>query len=219
MPAPGAAFLFDLDGTLCDSGPGIVLSIRHAMAALGRPLQAGRELNWCVGPPLSESFAKLLETTDKDLVQAALDQYRRRYGSQGVYENELYPGIVDALIALGPFAPLYVVTSKPTVFAAEIVRHFGIKGLFQGVFGSGLDGSLGDKGELIAEVLKSRGLDAGACAMVGDREHDMAGAAANGVRAVGVLWGYGSEAALRFAGAQAFVRRPLDLPATLVSPH
>ncbi|HTB21281.1 MAG TPA: HAD hydrolase-like protein [bacterium] len=213
--ARGPAFLFDLDGTICDSKPGIIRSIRYAMERLERPLPAAEDLDWCVGPPLQDSLAKLLGSRTE--VQAALGHYRERYQDLGIYENELYPGLKRALEALASRAPVFVATSKPSVFAREIVRHFGLQALLQGVYGSGLDGSHSDKAELIALLLDAEGLDAVSVTMVGDREHDMVGAVRNGVQGLGVLWGYGTKAALLAAGAFATVKEPSEMPPLLLA--
>lgn len=214
MAGAGPAFLFDLDGTISDAKPGIVRSLRHALERVGHPLAASVDLDWCVGPPMRQSLATLLGS-DSALVETALGHYRERYRGEGLYENALYPGMAQALQALAPKARLFVATSKISPFADEIIRHFGLQGLFQRVYGSEPDGSLDDKADLIGFILKTEGLDAGACVMIGDREHDMRGAVRNGIPGLGVLWGYGSEAVLVAAGAKATVKAPSDLPEAL----
>jgi phosphoglycolate phosphatase len=144
-------------------------------------------------------------------VERAVELYRERYRSSGIYESSLYPGIADALAGLGGGCGLVLVTSKPRPFAVELLRHFGLAPRFQGVYASGLDGSLGDKGDLVAAALAGEGLGAAQALMVGDREHDMAGARRNGVAGLGALWGYGAKEALLAAGAAGTVPRPADL--------
>ena len=141
-------------------------------------------------------------------------QWRRQGGPDRCKlerENTVYPGIPEALRELGGRTDLYVATSKPAVFARRILEHFNLARLFKGIHGSELDGARSDKGELIAHVLRAEGLDPAATLMVGDRKHDLLGAAQCGVRGVGALWGYGGRAELEAAGAW----RLLDAPAEL----
>jgi phosphoglycolate phosphatase len=128
-----------------------------------------------------------------------------------MFENSVYPGIIPLLSALAVHADLWVATSKPRVFAAKIVQHFGLAPHFKGVYGSELDGRNSDKGELIAHLLREQALEPGATAMVGDREHDIIGAKKNGLRSFGVLWGYGSQAELAAAGPDQMADDPDQL--------
>jgi phosphoglycolate phosphatase len=208
----GAVFL-DLDGTLTDPKPGITGCIRYALAKLGRTPPASDDLVWCIGPPLPGSLGRLLETDDQALIARALALYRERFGTVGLYENAVYPGIPDMLATLraAGFA-LYVMTSKPHVYARPIVEHFGIAHLFAGVYGSELDLTRVDKGELIAHALAEERLPPSQVVMVGDREHDMDGARRCGVRAIGVTYGYGAEADLRAHGATLIAHEPAAIP-------
>jgi phosphoglycolate phosphatase len=205
---------FDLDGTLTDPKPGITECIRHALRGLGRTAPAMDELLWCIGPPLAKTFATLLDTTDPELVTRALALYRERFGTVGLYENALYPGIPDAVAAVrdAGFAT-YVMTSKPHVYATRIVEHFGLTPLFDHVYGSELDGTRVEKGDLIAYALAHERLDPARVVMIGDREHDAIGARRNGVRVIGVTYGYGSEAELRREGAALIAESPASIPA------
>ncbi len=216
------AVLFDLDGTLTDPKPGITECIRYALTKLGRAAPAADEITWCIGPPLAQSFATLLATDEPELVARGVALYRERFGTVGLFENALYPGIADAVAAVraAGFAT-YVATSKPHVYARRIVEHFALAALFDGVYGSELDGTRVDKGELIAHALAEERLDAARVVMIGDREHDAIGARDNGVRVIGVSYGYGSEAELRAHGADAIARAPSEIPglvARLFSP-
>jgi phosphoglycolate phosphatase len=204
--------LFDLDGTLTDPFVGITTCIRFALTALGRPAPPADELRWCIGPPLKQSLATLLGAGHAHLADEALAKYRERFGSVGLFENTLYPavpGVLEALKADGHL--LRVATSKPRIYATRIVEHFGLLPFFESVEGSELDGRHVDKGPLIAHILETHGLAPGDVLMIGDREHDVAGARANGVAAIGVLWGYGSRAELEGAGAIACAATPDDL--------
>jgi phosphoglycolate phosphatase len=211
------AVFLDLDGTLTDPKPGITGCIQHALAKLGRTPPPADDLAWCIGPPLPGSLARLLETDDEALVARALALYRERYGTVGLYENAIYPGIPEALAVLraAGFA-LYVMTSKPHVYARPIVEHFAIAHLFEGVYGSELDLTRVDKGELIAHALAEERLAPAQVVMVGDREHDMIGAVRCGVRAIGVTYGYGTEADLRAHGAALIADEPRAIPGLVI---
>ncbi len=204
--------LFDLDGTLTDPYQGITRCISHALLALNRPPPPQENLKWCIGPPLKNSFTKLLASEDEKLAEEALSIYRERFGSVGLFENELYEGIPDALRALQEKGHLlYVATSKPTVYAKQIIEHFSLQRYFRTIHGSDLDGTRSDKTELISHILLREGITSSETLMVGDREHDMIGAKTNGVCGVGVLWGYGSRDELEASGAHACIRHPSEL--------
>ena len=201
--------LLDLDGTLSDNFEGIARSIRHALARLGAPDPGDAVLRGCVGPPLRESFSRLIDNACASTVEQAIDAYRERYAVLGWRENAAYPGVHDALDALASArVRLFVCTSKPEVFATRIVAHLGFHGV-ERVYGADLAGGLDDKSKLLAHAIASERLDPTRCIMVGDRHHDVLAAQANGVRAVGVLWGYGSREEL--GGAQRLLDAPADL--------
>jgi phosphoglycolate phosphatase len=186
--------LLDLDGTLTDPRPGIVRCIRYALDRLARPCPSDDALATRIGPPLRGTFGTLLETSDPALIERAMGFYRERFADVGLYENQVYDGIPAVLDGLGRGGrQLFVATSKPAVFAERIVRHFALDRHFAGVYGPDLDGRLGDKAELLAHLLTMERLAAPGVVMVGDRHADVLAARANGVRAVGVLWGYGSR--------------------------
>ncbi|MCA6122306.1 HAD family hydrolase [Bradyrhizobium sp. WSM 1704] len=206
MPTETAIF-FDLDGTLTDPKPGITGSIQYALRKLGRPVPSQDELTWCIGPPLRASFATLLG--GEEHADQAVAFYRERFGDVGLFENAVYPGIAEVLAALRA-APrrMFVATSKPHVFATRIVAHFGLADHFDHVFGSELDGTRVNKAELLAYALEQTGVDAAAAVMIGDRSHDVIGAKRNGIRPVGVTYGYGSSAELIEAGASHLCASP-----------
>ena len=211
--ANGTALLFDLDGTLTDSRPGILACIRHALEQAGLESPSEKDLQRYIGPPLSHSFAQLLSVeVGAPRVAEAIAHYRERFTATGMFENAVYdriPAVLDEVADLG--AQLYVATSKPRVFAERILQHFGLADRFIAIFGSELDGRLADKSELIAHVLENAGLDPLESVMIGDREHDMFGAVGNGVYPAGVLWGYGSDEELRNAGAQHLLAVPAEI--------
>ncbi|MDY0871808.1 HAD family hydrolase [Dongia rigui] len=205
--------LFDLDGTLTDPKVGITTSIRYALDKLGVVHDPVDDLTWCIGPPIQRSFERLL---GPDNAVEGVRLYRERYAAGGMFENEMFPGIDTTLATLqGEGIRLFVATSKAHVFARPIVAHFGLDPYFIAVEGAELDGTRSDKGEVIAHVLASHGVDPVRAIMIGDREHDIIGARKNGLRSIGVLYGYGDEAELLAAGADDLCQRPADLLATL----
>jgi phosphoglycolate phosphatase len=213
------ALLFDLDGTLTDPAEGITRCIAHALTALEAPVPSDAILRTCIGPPLQTTFADFLGTRDAAQIQRAIGLYRERFAPVGMYENVVYEGIPEALSALREAGfTLFVATAKPAVFAREILRHFGLSGLFTGIYGSELTGERSDKGELIAYLLERENVPAAQGVMLGDRRHDMEGAARCGLRAaIGVTWGYGSAAELRAAGATALCDTPAEMLALLLN--
>ena len=201
---------FDLDGTLTDPKIGITRSIQYALRKLDHPtIPTADELTWCIGPPLRASLVKLVGDRSAD---AGVTFYRERFSETGIYENFLYPGIAEALAGLRKSGHrLFVATSKAGVFAERIVDHFGLRPHFERVFGAELDGTRADKTELLRYALKTMSVDPSRSVMIGDRSHDMVGAKNNGMRAIGVLYGYGSKDELVAAGAQQVCARPQDI--------
>jgi phosphoglycolate phosphatase len=203
--------LMDLDGTISDPSSGLFASFRHALASVGRPWSDDRPLDRIIGPPLRESFGAVLG--DAALAERALEHYREHYAAGALFDNELYPGIAEAIATIGAAGyRLYVATSKLTEFAARIVANFGLADRFAGVYGSSLDGRLDQKAKIIALCLAADAVDAGRCIIVGDRKHDVVGAAANGLPCIGVTWGYGGADELRAAHAVLICDRPAALP-------
>jgi phosphoglycolate phosphatase len=208
--------LFDLDGTLTDPRPGIVACIRHAVEGLGRPCPEDDVLATFIGPPLRGTFATLLETSDRMVIEAAMELYRERFGVTGLFENRVYDGIPEMLVEIRARTPAaFVATSKPTIYAERIVRHFDLDRHFVRVYGAELNDSRDDKTTLLAYLLARESLMPDAAIMIGDRAGDVRAAHANGLRAIGVLWGYGSEHELRTAGADLVCADPRELPACL----
>ena len=193
------SILFDLDGTLTDPKVGITTCIRHAMdsLALGTTEQS---LNWCIGPPLVDSFAVLFDSQDPLLLNEALLLYRERFSSIGLYENELYPDVAEGLAQLTNAGyQLYLATSKPHIYARRILEHFEIDQYFIAIHGSELSGARTDKAELIAYIVEQAQLDPQHCVMIGDRQFDIIGAKQNSICSIGVSYGYGSLAELKQA--------------------
>ncbi len=210
--------LFDLDGTLTDPKEGITRCIQFALSRLGRDGPSTDELLWCIGPPLRQSFSRLLETHDKSLVELALLYYRERFSEIGIYENSLYPGIVTALqkVSIAGFR-VFLATSKPAVYATRILDHFLLRHFFQGIYGSELDGNLTEKPDLISHILKSEDLEIHATLMVGDRSHDIIGGKQNGIATAAVTYGYGSRNEIEEAKPDFIFHSPSDLATFLES--
>jgi phosphoglycolate phosphatase len=205
------AILLDLDGTLIDSRPGIAASCAAALQALGHAPDPDFDVTGLIGPPLPQVITRLLARFGDDRVEAGMTAYRAHYGETGLHMATVYPGIADAVRILSGYGRCYVVTSKRKDFAARIVAALAFADAIAGVYGTEPDGSVDDKAHLIAAVLRHERLDAQRTVMVGDRSHDMIGAHANGLRAIGVLWGYGSLEELKSAGADELVSTPAEL--------
>jgi phosphoglycolate phosphatase len=185
--------LFDLDGTLTDPGIGITKSVQFALNKLGIAEEDLSKLEKFIGPPLQESFKQYYSLTD-DRAWEAVEYYREYFKARGLYENEIYEGIEQLLQLLKKQGrSLYVATSKPTVFAEEIVSHFHLVHYFDRVHGSELDGTRSDKGELIRHVMETNGLPLTSAVMIGDRKHDIIGAVKNQIHSIGVGYGFGSR--------------------------
>jgi phosphoglycolate phosphatase len=200
---------FDLDGTLSDPSDGITRSIQHALACLGRPYPGKEELQHYIGPPLRWTFPRLLGTEDGELVETAIAYYRERYETVGLFENEVYPGVPELLARLqGEGFPLYVVTSKPTVYADRIIRHFGLDRFFLTVYGPELDGRFDEKRELVGFILRERALDPRRTVMIGDRARDIGSGQAHGTLTLGVTYGFGGAEEIAAAGPDAICRHP-----------
>jgi phosphoglycolate phosphatase len=211
-----AAILFDLDGTLTDAKPGIIRCIQYALSELGYAPPHPETLHWCLGPPLHNSFAQLLQTSDNTVIQQALFFYRQQYVASGMFENTLYPQIPETLKALRARGySTFVATSKPQVYATEIIEHFNLASLFDCVYGSELDGRRSEKADLIHHILQIEQLSPEATVMVGDREHDIIGAKHNQVAAIGVTYGYGTLQELQTQGANWIVAAPGEIPGLL----
>ena len=195
------AIFFDLDGTLTDPKLGITRSIQYALQKLDHPtIPTADELTWCIGPPLRASFVQLLGEHSAD---RAVSLYRERFSDVGLYENGVYDGISEVLTSLCASGHrLFVATSKAHVFADRIIDHFGLRSHFGRVFGAELDGTRVDKSHLLEYALKETSVDPAKTLMIGDRSHDMIGAKNNGMKGIGVLYGYGSRDELLQAGAE-----------------
>lgn len=193
--------IFDLDGTLTDSGPGIKNSLRYTLNHYGLPMETEEGLNRYVGPPLLISFQKYMGFS-KEQAKAAITVYRQYFTQKGMFENKVYEGVIPMLETLKAKGKrLFIATGKPTVYTLQILEHFGLTQYFDRVCGIGLDESDMGKDELISQVITGENLDPNTCIMVGDREFDILGANVVGIPAIGVTYGYGTREELMGAGA------------------
>ncbi len=224
--------LLDLDGTLMDSAPGIIASIRYAFESLGHPLPTDEELRAFVGPPIAVSL--LAYGVPRGRVDEGIRAYREAFSNGGMFVNAVFPRIPDMLVALRdsliavegpvPGPRLVVATSKPETYARIITERFALTPLLDAVYGASMDGSRISKADVIAHALAEEAATTGAAVapdrivMVGDREHDVLGAAAHGIATVGVSWGYGSRDELLSAGAVAIADSPSELVPLLSTP-
>ena len=201
--------LFDLDGTLTDSGEGIINCAILALEHFGLPIPEREEMRSFVGPPLHESFIRHGVPADK--TDEAIRVYRSRYVPIGAYENTPYPGIRELLEELKAKGhTLYVATSKPEEMSVKILEHFDLAKYFDRICGASLDTSRSSKEDVIAYLLSLSGR-AESIVMVGDTKFDILGAKAHGIPAIGVSWGYGKTKEMADAGAKAIANTMSEL--------
>jgi phosphoglycolate phosphatase len=205
--------LFDLDGTLVDSSPGIWSSVRFAAAELGLPEPTAAQLTAMIGPPLQDGFATALGLPP-ELVPLAVDAYRTHYSAGALLDVTVYPGIPGLLDELwARDAVLAVATSKPEVFAVRVLEATGLLRRFASVHGATLDGAVRHKDEVVAAALAAH-TDGTHPVLVGDRAQDVQGAAVHGLPCIGAGWGPAPEGELETAGAVVVAASPSDvLPA------
>ena len=195
------AILFDLDGTLTESGEGITKCVQYALEKLGKPESDLKKLEVFIGPPLMEQFMKYAGL-DEEMARRAVEYYRERYSTTGIFENRPYPGVEEMLQELKRKKYLLAVaSSKPEYFVKQILDYFHLTEYFDEIVGSELNGSRTNKTEVIEETLRRLGLDKHReqVIMVGDKEHDVLGARAAGLECVAVSYGYGTEEELTAA--------------------
>lgn len=201
--------LFDLDGTLTDSGEGIINCAILALEHFGLPIPTREEMRVIVGPPLDQSFIRFGVPADR--TDEAIRVYRSRYTTVGKFENYPYPGIREALQSLKEAGHrLFVATSKPEDMSVEILNKFELAGYFDLICGATLDGTRSHKADVIAYLL-SRVESLENVVMVGDTKFDVLGAKEHGIPTIGVAWGYGSREEMLEAGAIAIAEAPQDL--------
>lgn len=201
--------LFDLDGTLTDSAPGIINCYRHALNVMG--FDEPKDIMRAVGPPLYDSFAELCGMNSEQ-VQEAVRVYRQRYADTGLFENNVYEGIPEMLKRLKDSGiKLCVATSKPEVFAVKILEKFGLAEFFDVIGGADINGTRNAKQEVIEYVLSRAEItNRTDVLMVGDRSHDIIGAKQCGLPCMAVLWGYGSREEFEQHEADIIVNTPQE---------
>ena len=191
--------LFDLDGTLTDSGEGIINCATLALRHFGLPIPSYADMRTFVGPPLRDSFIRFGVPADQ--TDEAIRVYRSRYIPTGMFENTPYPGIRELLEALRAEGyTLYVATSKPEEMSVTILEKFDLAKYFHRICGASIDSSRSTKDAVIAYLLESSGAKED-MVMVGDTKYDILGAKAHGIPAIGVGWGYGKVEEMEEAGA------------------
>jgi len=206
------AVLFDMDGTLVDSQPGIVAAMNATLRALGEPERDEADLRARIGPPLPVTLGNLLGRPPHEVEDIAAG-YRERYRETMRDGTFVYPGIPALLADLAAAGhPLAVATSKAQPLAQELLDHLGLGPWFAAVRGP-VPPSQEDKAGTIARALEA--LDTSSAVLVGDRHHDVTGARSHGLDTIGAAWGYGGEDELWAAGARAVARRPDEVPGLL----
>ncbi len=201
--------LFDLDGTLTDSGEGIMNSVVYALKSYGVAVEDRSSLRAFIGPPLIDSFMKYYGF-ERSHAEEAVVRYREYFADRGLLENSVYPGVTELLETLQARGfSLMVATSKPEIYTLRILEHFGLIKYFDFVGGATMDEKRTKKADVIRYVLEENHLtNPEEIVMIGDREHDILGAKENGIQSIGVLYGYGDREELETAGADAIAETP-----------
>ena len=211
------AVLFDLDGTVLASQPGIYHSIAYALEKLHLPLPKEEELVAFLGPPLTVGFSQVCRVPE-ELIGDAVRFYRENYNAGGMFEAYLFDGVVDMLNTLAEHGvDRYITTSKPEVFAKQILAHFACDNMFNGIYGSELNGERVHKSDVLRHCMSRESLSEADVVLVGDRKYDVIGAQEVGIPCVGVTYGYGTNDELQQAGATFIVSTPEEATALLLS--
>jgi len=207
--------LFDLDGTLTESAPGIMNSARHALSYYGINDVSEATLKKFIGPPLMDSF-QMLFGFSPEKAREAMGKYREYFADRGLFENSVYPEIRETLTALKAQGKhLFVATSKPQIYTDRILEKFGLTDFFEYVCGSDIEETRGEKAQIIDFLIEENHLEqekrSGRILMIGDRLHDIIGAHKNGIPCCAVLWGYGSKEEFNENKADFVIEKPADL--------
>lgn len=206
--------VFDLDGTITDSCPGILNSIRYALKKRGISEPEEGVLRSFIGPPLQQQFQRVFHLSEEEGA-AMVSIYREYYGEKGIFENRVYDGVPEMLRQLKAAGiKVLMATSKPEKYAGQIAEHFGFDQYFDFIGGACMDGTRTVKHEVIEYVLETCGIseaDRKNTVMIGDRRHDIEGAKQSGLHSLGVLYGYGSREELEHVGAEAIAETPADV--------
>ncbi len=209
--------LFDLDGTLTNPEEGITKAVSYALSHFGidEPLDS---LKRFIGPPLRVSFSEYYGFSKED-AETAVSKYREVYSIKGLYQNEVYDGIDTLLNTLKQNSKtLFVATSKPTIYAKKILKHFNLLDYFTFVGGCELDGTRDQKSEVIAYVIEQNNLtDLSKVIMIGDRKHDIIGAKENNLASIGVLYGFGDMDELKSANADFIAKDTAEIAGIILN--
>ena len=203
---------FDLDGTVVDSGLGVTNSVAYALKKRNIEVENRSSLYVFLGPPLVDSFKKYYGFSHEESLECVND-YREYYKDRGIFENLIYDGIVDVIVkAKGMGRKIVLATSKPEEYAVRILEHLGLAKCFDLIAGATMDESRNQKDKVIKYALEMLGItDVSRVIMIGDREHDVIGAAKHGIDTVGVLFGYGDREELECAGAKYIAATPNEI--------
>ncbi|MCR5011613.1 MAG: HAD hydrolase-like protein [Lachnospiraceae bacterium] len=207
---------WDLDGTIMESGSGVLSSVRYALDKLGVELPES-EVRKFIGPSLFDSFTNTAHMSEED-AEKAIQFYRELYESEGIFDAHVYEGIPETLEVLKKEGyRQFVVTSKPHHMAQRVLYHFGIKQYMDGLVGPTEDDHSSDKAKLIRTAMDSNGIEKSEAVMIGDRCFDINGANDVGIHSIGVLYGYGSKEELEKHGAGLIVEKAVDIPEAVKS--
>lgn len=194
--------LFDLDGTLVDSRRGIVHSLRLALEDAQVTIPDDHDFTWCLGMSLWKIFEHYLQTNDRVKLEHSVATYRHIYRDGPMFEFDVYDGVTDMLATVkANGSRVAVATAKAHEYAREVIASSALLAGIDHVYGSELDGTNVEKRDLLRHILTHEGIDAQHAVMIGDRNHDIDGALANGVANIGVLYGYGTAEELAHANA------------------
>jgi len=203
--------LFDLDGTLTDPYLGITNAVKYSLRKFGIEENNENTLRALIGPPLETSFMEFYQF-DINKTKTAIGYYREYFSEKGIYENKLYPGIEDVLAKIKDRnKTIILATSKPAIFASKILKYFNIDKYFYDMTGSNLDGTLGEKDEIIKFIIEKHDLKPETTIMIGDRKYDISGAHKNNIHSIAVMYGYGSKEELEQSNPTYFCENVPDI--------
>ncbi|MEE6716086.1 HAD hydrolase-like protein [Schleiferilactobacillus harbinensis] len=206
---------FDFDGTIANSEQGIVAGIKYFVKKMQLTPLTNDQYRLFIGPTLSARMHQFYPTLDNTAVKQAIDLYQEYYADQGIFEMQIYPGVIPVLQQLHAAGfTMNVASTKPEAMIDRIVQHFDLNPYFSGLYGATMDESIrSSKTDVLAYALKEADAAASNSIMIGDRNTDMIGGRANGVPTIGVLYGFGDRSELSAAGADVIVSQPRDIPA------
>lgn len=182
--------LFDLDGTILDSYDGIISALVDTLIYFGHEAPAQDSLSWSIGPPLEDIYNILLPNQDKLYINKLIEYNRKIYGEKSILKCKLFAGMRELIIELAAKKSLYIATAKPQIFAQTILKNLGVDQYFKHIYGSGIDGSLENKTDLLAYILKDANINQDDSLLVGDTKYDIIAAKNNNLGVIAVKWGY-----------------------------